>query len=851
MLVLASVLLSAQQPAPSQFSERIAKANTLREHGKPQEAEQAYQDILPALRAEGPSAELAEVLSNLSDIANAAGDYKRAVQLAQESGRIYQQLHDAAHEAGAHNDAGMALLNASQYADAANELETALRLNQGTRDAETTTLILNNLGNVYYYEARYSEAFRSYETALRYAEQAAAETWASGLRQLALLNIATLYQKLGSDQKAIDTYAEITESPEVTPDELGRTVTNLGVLYRHMGDPEMALSTYQRARKYYAKVKDPDAEMNTLLNTGIVLGLDLGRLQDALRMFDAAHELAVEIHSRREEMHSILYRGEVLLRMGRLAEAESEFTSSLKMAEELGTAEEQWKALYGLGRIALQNRQVDAAAAKFRDAIHRIEGVRSKLQLSRLKSDFFGDKRNVYDALIALLLQRNDAAAAFEYMERSRARVFQDRFFRDRPALETTSIASIQNHLDDHTALVEYWTGPDAVAAVWMTRHASGIAQSQLSPAQMQELIHFVTGLPDNLNPQWQQDFQKLASLLPAGIPALNDRNFQRLIIVPDEFLSLLPFELFPTAAGMPLVEEHDVTYMPSAVLLLRTNTQRFASLRFPWQQQLLAFGDPQAGDVPGNTLFALPERQTMEALPSSGEEIREIAAMSAGRKQVFLGNDDRKQNFFKATSSRPALLHVSTHAIADLDNPELSRLLFSPDSNGEPNNYVFLEELYDLDLRGISLATLSACDTERGRLVPGEGVQAFSRALLSAGSRATLTTLWRVPDQPTEEFMKQFYFFLLKQHQSKAKALRLAKLKFLHSGTELSHPKYWAAFVLNGDGEEPAPRFIPWPAFIMLGGVLVVMAVVAVGWVKTNYRKKQFSRELTRVDAN
>ena len=58
---------------------------------------------------------------------------------------------------------------------------------------------------------------------------------------------------------------------------------------------------------------------------------------------------------------------------------------------------------------------------------------------------------------------------------------------------------------------------------------------------------------------------------------------------------------------------------------------------------------------------------------------------------------------------------------------------------------------------------------------------------------------------------MQHFYFYLLKKHQSKAEALRLTKLDFLHSGTELSHPRYWAAFVLNGDGAEPVPRFISW----------------------------------------
>jgi CHAT domain-containing protein len=172
------------------------------------------------------------------------------------------------------------------------------------------------------------------------------------------------------------------------------------------------------------------------------------------------------------------------------------------------------------------------------------------------------------------------------------------------------------------------------------------------------------------------------------------------------------------------------------------------------------------------------------------------------------------------------------------MDNPERSRLLFSPDEPGQPNNFLFLKELYDLDLRGVSLATLSACDTERGRLIPGEGIQAFSRALLAAGSRSALTTLWRVPDQPTADFMKTFYFFLLKKHKSKAEALRLTKLEFLRSGTELSDPRFWAAFVLNGDGTEPVPRFIPWQALFSPLLVLAALALVISQWKRRKRRR-------------
>jgi CHAT domain-containing protein len=556
-----------------------------------------------------------------------------------------------------------------------------------------------------------------------------------------------------------------------------------------------------------------------------------------LKTFDRVRALAEKTKNQREAMQALLYRGETLYRMDKLLEAQREFTAALAEADKLGTVEEQWKAVNALGKIALKNGQRKNAEAKFRDAIQRIESLRSQLQLSRLKADFLADKRDVYDALIKLLLERNDAAAAFEFMERSRARVFQDRFFGGKLSPDGLTLRSIQARLDPQTALIEFWAGADSVAAVWVTRDAAGISQSHFSPAEMDAFQRFVTGLPDNLSSDWRKDVQKIGAMLPKDIAPFSQDSYSHVLVVPDGFLSLLPIELLPTASGQPLLESRDITYMPSAVLLLRGTMQNASATRWPWQQQLVGFGDPAVIGGGESLLTSTPRGEISGSLPASGDEIRGIARMSAGRTKLFLGPDDRKRTFFASAHSGVALLHVSTHAVADMEDPERSRLLFSPDEPGQPNNYLFLKELYDLDLRGASLATLSACDTERGRLVPGEGIQAFSRALLAAGSRSALTTLWRVPDGPTSQFMQHFYFYLLKKRKSKAEALRLTKLDFLHSGTELSHPRYWAAFVLNGDGAEPVPRFIPWQ---VLAIPIPIIALAAFIYLRARRKKKR-----------
>ena len=109
--------------------------------------------------------------------------------------------------------------------------------------------------------------------------------------------------------------------------------------------------------------------------------------------------------------------------------------------------------------------------------------------------------------------------------------------------------------------------------------------------------------------------------------------------------------------------------------------------------------------------------------------------------------------------------------------------------------------------------------------MVRGEGIQSFSRAFLSSGAEATLTTLWRVADRPTADFMKLFYQRLAKG-DSKAQALRVAKLSFLRSGQDLAQPRYWAAFVLNGDGQTPVRAFVSW--WWAVSGAMLAAGVTA-----------------------
>jgi MYXO-CTERM domain-containing protein len=116
--------------------------------------------------------------------------------------------------------------------------------------------------------------------------------------------------------------------------------------------------------------------------------------------------------------------------------------------------------------------------------------------------------------------------------------------------------------------------------------------------------------------------------------------------------------------------------------------------------------------------------------------------------------------------------------------------------------------EASGLDLWGTELVVLSACETGLGDVTESEGVYGLRRALVIAGARSQVMSLWKVDDAATRDLMVNFYGRLA-SGGGRAAALRDAQLAMLKAPGR-SHPYYWAAFIPSGDWHElklpPAP---------------------------------------------
>jgi CHAT domain-containing protein len=150
-----------------------------------------------------------------------------------------------------------------------------------------------------------------------------------------------------------------------------------------------------------------------------------------------------------------------------------------------------------------------------------------------------------------------------------------------------------------------------------------------------------------------------------------------------------------------------------------------------------------------------------------------------------LLKEEDATEAKFAERSRTADLIHLATHAAFRPDNPFFSWVRLA---DGRPT----VADLYRLRLAGRPIITLSACETGLGGR-RGGGLIGLSRALMFAGARGTIVSLWKVDDASTADLMARLYEALVEGYPVR-RALRTAQLDTLQ---RREHPLFWAGFIL------------------------------------------------------
>lgn len=405
---------------------------------------------------------------------------------------------------------------------------------------------------------------------------------------------------------------------------------------------------------------------------------------------------------------------------------------------------------------------------------------------------------------------------------------------------EPTTLANIQSEaLDDETALISYFVGETSIYVFTVLKNdlKAEIIQKPLDfDKQIETFRAYITKAnPEQEATIFTQRSAALYDLLLRGVLEKISPSITKLIIVPDDILSYIPFDILAkTDTSLErtdfrqtdfLLNHYQISYAYSAHHLIEQKQTKHSDNDLLFAGFAPKYQSKDTLKVVSDETRSALCREGVYELKGANDEVKTISNLVDGK--AFTA-ESATEGTFKREANHYRILHFAMHSLTNDKEPLFSKLLFTvnPQDTSQDNDLT-AGELYAMNLNA-DLAVLSACNTGYGKISSGEGVMSLARAFTYAGVPATITSLWKIPDLATREIMVDFYKNL-KLGMTKDAALRQAKLTYLKNAPEsiAANPYFWAGFVPIGnmipmDLTENHPLNVWWiiSAFFVIGSL-------------------------------
>lgn len=596
------------------------------------------------------------------------------------------------------------------------------------------------------------------------------------------------------------------QSQKISVTDHGLTLRYWGDLMMRQDDPAAALSYYHKAlQRFYTPFTTSNVRDNPQQFSGIVSYTplfetlvakaaaqeklfgrtkEIGWLQEACNAYDAAFLLSEYVATWYDNDEARLFLSQVkdTIHSRPVAAAVQlhRITGDARFAELAYQFDQRTKA------SALAYRSQELQQPFKSGALQKEAELKASISRMRVRAHTISDRRQLENLQHALRKAEVELGRLRRKSVPAGGRI--------------PSVRQLQTDLlDPNTGILSYNLGPSKLTRFFINTQALSISEQPLPQGfgkKMQQVLERVQHFGE-ADKKILQEWYRL--LIPE-----NSRHIRRWIIVADDVLHYLPFEILVQPDGRYLVEQQSVQYQYGTALLEK-ETFDFSSAR---------------------TLAVAPFIKNPFAppsflLPQSGVEVGSI------RGNVLRDTSATKPAFLK--QHRPyEVLHLATHATVDDGRPGYSFIRFSPIPGlGDTASKLFLSEINYLQLEGTRLVILSACATAAGPMMQGEGVISISRSFAFAGCPNTITTLWKAEDAATAYLTAKLHKYL-NQHITLDKALQMAKRDYLLDRTinpRAKSPGYWAHLVLIGDYQPGRPD--PFPVWIATGSAILFTAMV------------------------
>jgi len=746
---------------------------------------------------------------------NGMGDYSSALAAAKQGLRISQQLGFKTGQAFLLSEIGDIYYSLGNYERALDYNKRALVISEKYIGKWSREKCMNAIGYVYLERGKYAEALDYFNQALSYIRRIGhtreeaeclyniglAHFYNGDIEEAKKLFLASLKRADQSGEKAIE----------------GKNYNRLGKLHCEIDDCEHANLYYSRALAIGKGIGHP----NIIWEAHSGLG-EVHAQQKKLEQAVSSYKKSIEvIEGLRSQFVVSEYRSGF-------------FQSKVRIYEQL------INLLYEL-HVANPSLGFDrecfffAEKAKARAFLDDLQ--RAGIDFSSLFEEQKDDIETRSKKISHILTKLSHAELGSEEKERLRQELekIEDELqnlievvkkehpdYAKTVGLEPLDLTTIQDKLlDDNTGLVAYFVGERNIFIFFCTRH--GISIHRVPPGRSQSTRNIVRNYLKLLSSRkfTCKDCETAGRNLCERLIRMQSNGFsssiKQLIIIPDGELHYLPFEtLVCQGLGYPetdrpfyLMEQFRISYAPSASTLFSIiNNDRKHALN----RDLLVVGDPvytngsmltrdpfKSDDIVYE--YYLKEKFNVFPLKYAAKEAESICRQLKKDAALLISQEDANEETVKSLPLHDfRIIHFATHSLLDEKNANRSALVLNLDDDPREDGFFQAREIYGVRLNA-DLVVLSACQTAKGKIEKGEGIQGLARAFFYAGTKSVLASLWKIDDRSTAQFMKLFYEFLT-EGKTKQEALALAKIRMLD--TEYRKPYYWASFVLIGESDSP-----------------------------------------------
>jgi CHAT domain-containing protein/predicted negative regulator of RcsB-dependent stress response len=699
--------------------------------------------------------------------------------------KIYQTIFNQNHPKIALTLNNLALQSDEQedYDRALDYLQQVAAIWEATYEGEHPNKAFTafSIGNVYYHQGEYEQALKYEDMALKsyralYGEKHPEIANIYNLEGNIYMTQGMYKSAIGSFQSAI--YANLSGQKKVDDYSMPtlENYYNADILLNSLIQKARALQDFHYNKSL--KFRDLKAALNTLeLADELVSHIRQIRLGEKDKL--ALSALASEIY----ESGVILtfQMSEVTVKKKYYREKCFDFVEKSKSSVLLSAIQDtNAKQFSGIPPELLEKEEQIKTAIAYQERL--LASNKSKEKEAPIKKD--------------LLRLNNDYNAFVKKLETDYPNYYNLKF-----NVSHISLTHLQKELSPQTMFITHFVTEDRVFTFYVNDKGLKIFNEQ----KVDEFDKQVAGLRNAIKYDMKDALVSSTSRIYTQLfPGKLSKKTNQLIIVPEGNLATIPFEVL--LAGKKIDGNQAYGQLPFLIKKYRISYDNSATLYVQRKKEIEAY-EGQTNDI----LLVAPISfgaysyeglaGKLNNLPGTKDEINEIKYLFKAKEYAAALLTERqatKSNLLNDEVKKYKYIHFATHGVVNESEPKLSRIFLTPGDS--ENGSLYSGEIYNIDINA-DLVCLSACETGLGKISKGEGLIGLSRALLYAGAKNLVVSLWTVSDVSTSTLMVDFYNNHLHSstYNTFSGALRKAKLSLL-SDEQYSKPYYWAPFILIGE---------------------------------------------------